>query len=247
MCAYFEWNELTPVLIDLIQKSCLPLKAVETDFAVDSSGFSTSRFVRWFDEKYGVHRNGHDWVKAHIMAGVKTNIVSAIEIRHRDAGDAPLFKPLLETTLKNFDVKEVSGDGAYTTVKNIELAFEHGATPFLPFKSNASDAKGGLWEKMLHYYRLHREEFMQQYHKRSNVESTFSMIKAKFRDHVRSRTNTAMKNEVLCKVLAHNICCVIQSQVELGIEASFWPKLDYILPFKAPETPGDASPQQPAA
>ena len=33
------------------------------------------------------------------------------------------------------------------------------------------------------------------YHKRSNVESTFSMIKAKFRDHVRSKTPVAMVNE----------------------------------------------------
>ena len=43
----------------------------------------------------------------------------------------------------------------------------------------------------------------------------------KFRDHVRSKTDVAMKNEVLCKVLCHNICCVIQSMYELGIEAHF--------------------------
>ena len=222
ICAYFEWDQLTPVLNELIQKSCLPLRAVETDFAVDSTGFSTSRFVRWFDEKYGVHRTGHDWVKAHVMAGVKTNVVAAIEIRSRNANDAPLFKPLIRTVAKTFDINEVSADKAYSSEANIELAFEHGATPYIPFKVNASDAKGGLWEKMFLFYQLHREEFMGHYHKRSNAESTFSMIKAKFRDHVRSRTNTAMKNEVLCKVLCHNICCVIQSQLELGIEPVFW-------------------------
>ena len=54
------------------------------------------------------------------------------------------------------------------------------------------------------------------------MESTFSMVKAKFRDHVRAKTDTAMKNEVLCKFLCHNICCVIQAQCELGIEAVFW-------------------------
>jgi hypothetical protein len=48
------------------------------------------------------------------------------------------------------------------------------------------------------------------------------MVKAKFRDHVRSRTDVAMKNEVLCKFLCHNLCVVIQSQCELGIEAVFW-------------------------
>lgn len=75
---------------------------------------------------------------------------------------------------------------------------------------------------MFNYYQFHREDFLAHYHKRSNVESTFSMIKAKFRDHVRSRTEVAMKNEVLCKVLCHNICCLIQSQCELGIEPVFW-------------------------
>jgi hypothetical protein len=31
-----------------------------------------------------------------------------------------------------------------------------------------------------------------------------------------------MVNEALCKILCHNICCVIQSQCELGIEPVFW-------------------------
>jgi hypothetical protein len=48
------------------------------------------------------------------------------------------------------------------------------------------------------------------------------MIKAKFRDHVRSKTETAMKNEVLAKILCHNLCCLIMSQIELGIEPVFW-------------------------
>jgi transposase len=223
ICAYLEWNGLTPVLNDLIKLSCVPLRTIETDFAVDSSGFSTSRFVRWFDEKYGVHRTGHDWVKVHIMAGVKTNVVTSVEIRERSANDAPLFRPLVETTKKTFKVNEVSADKAYSSVENIEAVFDAGGTPYIPFKVNASDAKGGLWGKMYLYYELHRDEFLKSYHKRSNVESTFSMIKAKFRDHVRSRTDSAMKNEVLAKILCHNICCVIQSQSELGLDPVFWP------------------------
>lgn len=66
-----------------------------------------------------------------------------------------------------------------------------------------------------------REQFLQHYHKRSNVESTMSMIKAKFRDHVRSKSDVAMKNEVLCKILCHNICCVIAAMYELGIQPVF--------------------------
>jgi hypothetical protein len=55
----------------------------------------------------------------------------------------------------------------------------------------------------------------------ANVESTFSMIKAKFRDHVRSKTPVAMVNEVLCKLVCHNICVVIQEAHKLGIEVDF--------------------------
>ena len=48
------------------------------------------------------------------------------------------------------------------------------------------------------------------------------MVKAKFGDAVRSRTDTAMKNEALCKFLCHNLCVVHQSHIELGIEPVFW-------------------------
>lgn len=55
-----------------------------------------------------------------------------------------------------------------------------------------------------------------------NVESTFSAIKRKFGDSVRSKTDAAMKNEVLCKILAHNLTCLIQEQETLGIAPIFW-------------------------
>ena len=74
---------------------------------------------------------------------------------------------------------------------------------------------------MYHYFSYNTERFMSHYHKRSNVETTFSMIKAKFRDHVRSKTDAAMINEVLCKIICHNICCLIQESHELGIDVGF--------------------------
>ena len=48
------------------------------------------------------------------------------------------------------------------------------------------------------------------------------MIKAKFGGFVRAKHPTAQINEVLCKTLCHNLCVVIQSMSELGIEATFW-------------------------
>ncbi len=82
---------------------------------------------------------------------------------------------------------------------------------------------------MFFYYSFRREEFMKHYHLRSNVESTFSMVKARFRDSVRSKTDVAMKNEVLCKSLCHNIVVVHLSAIELGIEPTIWPESQGVL------------------
>ena len=78
-----------------------------------------------------------------------------------------------------------------------------------------------LWERMYHYYNFNRSEFLAHYHKRSNMETTFAMIKAKFGGAVRSKTPMAQVNEVLVKILCHNICVLIQSVYELGIEPIF--------------------------
>jgi len=220
---FLESESLTPILHALIVQSSLPLKAVETVFAPDSTGFSTSRFVRWFDEKYGVERSGHDWVKTHAICGVRTNIVTAVVIEGRDANDCPQFRPLVEKTAENFQIAEVPADKGYLSRENLELVESLGGTALVPFKSNSVAGEAGtVWEKMFFYYSFRREEFLKHYHQRSNAESTFSMVKAKFRDHVRSRTDTAMKNEVLCKFLAHNVCVIHQSHIELGIEPVFW-------------------------
>jgi transposase len=75
---------------------------------------------------------------------------------------------------------------------------------------------------MYEFFTYHREEFLTHYHKRSNVETTFHMIKSKFGTRVRAKTPTAQVNEVLAKVLCHNLCCLVSAFFELGIDASFW-------------------------
>jgi transposase len=164
-------------------------------------------------------------VKVHILCGVKTNVVTAIAILDKNAGDCPQLPGLVNATAANFTVKEVSLDKAYLSRDNLELIAGLGAMPFIPFKSNSvAGEAGSLWEKMFHFFQFQREQFLAHYHKRSNVESTFSMVKAKFGDHIRSKSEAAMVNEVLCKFLCHNICCVIAAHCELGIEATFWEK-----------------------
>lgn len=223
---YLEREDLTPYLKQLIIESSLPLKGVEDDFAVDSSGFSTVQFKRWFDAKYGKAQtiDKRQWIKVHLMCGCKTNIVTSIEITHAHAGDSPQFAPLVEKTAENFVMNSVCADKAYSSEKNLHLVLVKAAQPYIAFRSNATAANkrsGSVWKRLFLQYQYNQEWFMEHYHRRSNVESTFSMIKAKFGERLRSKTHAAQVNEVLCKILCHNLCCVIQSMYELGIEVDF--------------------------
>ncbi len=222
---YLESEELTPIIRDMIVKSALPLKAIETDFAPDSTGFTSTQLVgTWRAEKYGAkkERVEHAWLKLHVMIGTKTNIVTAIELTERKEHDTTQFKSMFETTAEHFNVERIQADKAYASKANFELIESKGATPFIPFRNDArGNTKNETWNRLFHYYSFRREEFLAIYHRRSNVESTFSSIKRKFGDFVRSKTPTAQINELLLKVLAHNITMVIHSMHELGISPSF--------------------------
>jgi transposase len=213
---------LTPFLRELITQSSLPLKSVEVDFAVDSSGFTTSRFVRWFDVKYGKPRAEHHWVKVHLMCGVKTNVVTSVEIGKPFSGDSPFFPAMVEATAANFKISEISADKSYDSVKCINAVTATGGTPYIALRETATGGVGGAYRQMFHYFQFKRDEFLQHYHKRSNVESTFSMIKRKFGDALRSKTDIAMINETLCKILCHNIVVLVHEMHELGIDPKFW-------------------------
>jgi transposase len=217
---YLENPELTPILTDLIIKSSLPLKEIEDDFACDSSGFTSSKFTRWFDVKYGKFCEEHTWVKAHIAAGTKTHIVTAVSIYDKNTNDSPIMPELLAKTAENFTINRVSGDKQYASEKNFQAIASHGAEAFIAFRVGTTGSSGGLFQKAFHYFSLNRDAFLEKYHHRSNVESVFSAVKRKFGDAVRSKTDNAMKNEVLCKILCHNLTVLIHEMYEHGLDTN---------------------------
>jgi transposase len=219
---YLANPALTNILKELVTISSLPLKAVETDFAVDASGFSTSRFLRWYDKKYGYEKQKREWFKAHLVCGVQTKIITGVDISGWTVHDGYFFAPLVKKTAENFQISEVSADKAYLSHKNMETVETLGGTPFIPFKSsNIAMIEDSIWSKMYYYFMFQHETFLEHYHKRSNVESVFSMVKGKFGDSVRSKSDVGQVNEVLCKILCHNICVLVQAIHELGIEPAF--------------------------
>lgn len=219
---YFNDPLVTPLLTDLIRLSALPLKDFETTFAVDASGLSSAFYSRWLDERVD-HKRLHDWIKINVICGVKSNIITAIIVTDGTSHESPHFPELVRQTAEHFRVKEVTADKGYSGRANMEAAFDVGAIPYIAFKSNATGYSRGssAWRKMFHYFHLHKEDFLQRYHQRSNVESTFSALKRKFSTKLMLKNEVGQLNEALAMVLCHNICVLIRESYENGISTEF--------------------------
>jgi transposase len=221
----FSKPELTAILTSLIEQSAAPLASIETSFAVDSTGFGTCVYTRWYDEKYGKPMKKATWIKAHAIVGTVTGVVASVKVTGSDGADCPQLPELVASTKQRFGMAEVSADKAYLSNENLTAIESAGAAPFVPFKLNSQQDGSPAWRKMHAVFVLRQEEFLAAYAKRSAAESTFSAMKRKFGGSVRSKKFTAQVNEVLCKVLAYNLACLVHAMHELGIEPSFLVKV----------------------
>lgn len=220
VAAYLEKPELTAILLDLIVRSSLPLVPVETVFAADSTGLLGNRFIRWRDVKYRGMLE-HMWCKIHLCCGVNTHVFTAAKIGERDASDLAQLPELLRITRQNFTIREVLADKVYNTVHNQKLIHEMGAAAYIPFKATHTGRRGGLWSEKFDQWQHDRDEFDRHYHMRSNIEAAIMMMKSKFGDGLRSKTETAMRNEALCKVLCHNLYVLIRCIYGFGLGSGF--------------------------
>jgi transposase len=220
----------TPILTALIEESAAPMSAIESgQYAIDSTGFSTVTYDRWFDQKHGKLCATHPWVKLHIMCGTVTHAITSARVTSE--GDCPQLPALLARTRERHDVREVSGDKAYSSVENHTVLESLGVEAFIPFKVNAVvNPKAPVWSRHLVEFQLHQERFLAHYHRRSNVETIFHMVKARFGASVASRLPTAQVNEVLAMCVAHNLCCLVKAIFTAGLAPTFWQDADPAFP-----------------
>lgn len=214
---YYDNPHLIPLLKHMVEQSGIPLRDVELDFATDASGFTTSLFGRWFNARIAKYSERRLYRKAHLTSGVATNIITAVTITEGFCHDSTQFEELVKTTAQNFNIREMSADAGYLARKHFDLISSVGAIPYIMFKKNCTaKARGSMVYKRMHeMFTRHNQEFLDHYHKRSNAESVFHMIKRKFGMHLFCRNEIAQTNELLCKCLAHNICVLIKEYYKL--------------------------------
>lgn len=215
-------EESTALLTSLIEESAAPLAAIENgQYAIDSTGFSTVTYDRWFDQKHGKLQAKHPWVKLHVACGTVTHAITGVKVSSE--ADCPQLPELLTQTMKHHVVREMSADKAYSSVKNHEVLEAFKVDAFIPFKENAvMNLKSKAWSEHLMRFHFEQDKFLPHYHRRSNVESTMWMIKQKFGAKVSSKRPIAQVNEVLAKCLCHNLACVVKAIFTSGLAPQFW-------------------------
>jgi len=213
----------TAILTALVEQSAAPLNVIEAgQYAIDSTGFSTAVYDRWFSQKHGKLCSQNAWVKLHIACGTVTHAVTTALVTSE--GDCPQLPALLARTRAHHAVRELSADKAYSSAANHEVLEALGVEAYIPFKGNAVvNPKSPEWSRHLCEFLLNQDKFLPHYHRRSNVETVFAMIKAKFGADVRSRLAVAQINEVLAKCVAHNLCCVVKAIFTADLAPTFWP------------------------
>ena len=161
--------------------------------------------------------------KPHITVGVKTNAIAALKATENTGeggADGPNFIPLMQKTHElGFKVEAASADKAYSSRDNMNLIDKMGGVPYIPFKSNSIGKPKGnnhIWRKMYAMFMLRKEEFEEHYHLRSNVEITFSALRLKLRDSLKSKSFIAQKKEMFCKAIAYSKTLLIHEMFELG-------------------------------
>ena len=230
---YMNMPELTPIFQECIEYTGLVLRPYEVHFAPDSSGFRANFYQRWLEEKHGkrrvedvedeelIERRRREWRSVHIAVGVNSQVVVAARV---GGGDYPHFIPMFERVRDLFHVERISADGGYTGHTNFEAAQKWGVKAFIPFDSRhvrPPDSDRSAWGKAYRFYDERPEEFDEGYHPRSLAETSFSSIKRLFDETVRSKKPDAQVNELLCKLLCHNIVVLIHEMFELGIYPFF--------------------------
>lgn len=219
---YMSDPSITKYLNELIKITAEPLIPIEKYFAVDSTGFATFNKKHWIDIRF-TNRSKKDWKKLHILTGVKSNIIASAKVTKGNEHDSPHFDYLVKNSIY-FNIKEISADAGYLGRKNCDIVTSIGAMPFIMPKKNVKKSKphsSVAWGQMISLWLNNEKEFRKHYHRRSNVESTFAMIKKNLLPYVRSKSDVGQENEVLMKVICHNICVLIASIFEFGIKIKF--------------------------
>lgn len=215
--------EIRTYLDELIGMTSEPMKKIEKDFATDMTGTKTKTFTSWFSIRVGEKIEKRDHISSHITTGVKSNIVTAVDINVKAGKDNVIMRKHVDLTNKNFQIREWSGDNKYWSKENCRKIRDIGAKGWFWPQNNFSGryVKCGVFNIMSRALLKGDKEALKSYHKRSNAESTIHSKKAKLGDFVRAKLDTGKEQEEHLKWVNYNFSVLGRALYEWGIVPGF--------------------------
>jgi len=212
-------NKLSMIYIRKVSKYItLHLRRRGINVAVDSSGFSVKSSSKWFDIRIRRISDKRDHIKLHIIIDAESLVILHFTITDWKTHDSKEFHRLIKYLPT---LGKVTGDKGFSSRKNCQLVADKKGTPYLAFRTNATGLSKGYpaWHISIRAYTDNPNEWMEEYHMRSVIESVFASIKRCWGSEIMSRKSWLRRRELSIKVLAYNVkrVLLIERAEELGI------------------------------
>ena len=232
----FHWNrisdflssrEATAILDWAIAEVCMPFVPHVDRFIVDGTGISLSSRGHYRQERYGesMEVRSRRFVRLHLVMERRFKFFPVALVTPESgagSGEQSQVEYLLRRLAAlGFRPGQILADRGYSSESILQLIVELGAEPVIAFKSiysrNRLPAKD-LMRKLYLAFLADPEGFQEKYRDRPLIEAGISALKRKFVEAVRGRTHRTRVNEVLYKVLCHNIDVLIHAAIEFGFD-----------------------------
>ena len=195
----------------------LHLRRRGIDVAVDSTGFSVKSSSKWFDIRIRRVSDKRDYIKLHIIIDIDSLAILFFTITDWRIHDSKEFHRLIKYLPR---LGKVVGDNGYSSRKNCQLIVDKKGTPYLAFRANITGICRGTpaWHISIRAFKDNPEEWMEEYHMRSVIESVFASIKRCWGSEIMSKKSWLRRKELAIKVVAYNVkrVLLIKRAEELG-------------------------------
>ena len=184
----------------------------------DSTGLSTSTYVRWRDMTGNIEAAKRAALKLHCLIQLPFLNIPCMEVTDGTAADAPILKRLVgQLGLK--DIEEIALDSGYLARHVCTTLAELGVQRILikPKRNTTAKSRGSpAWRRMVLAYLEDREGFIERYNDlRPKAETTFSSLKRTVAHWIRSRKKRMQRKEAYSYVIAYNVIRAIVNPVRL--------------------------------
>lgn len=199
------------------------VSGLEKIFSVDGSGAPTSIKQNYSNDREhqrNKHQENssdhlakgfskHDYVYREAIIGVKYKLFAGwVSTVNHKIGETTLFPDVFSQAIKNHpDMEKIVGDGIFAARWICQLVGKHKVTPrFLPRKNVRFRAKGVReWTEMLLSLFGTPQEWLQDYHLRSNSETGFSNLVLSNPHPLRKKLPERRETEDYLRPIVHNI------------------------------------------